>query len=114
MIWQTTVLLLVLILTGCMNFELSSDANITQDSSNKSETVHGTMWGQWYWKDYNIQKCNDGPLARTENTFTAPQLFLSAVTLGFYVPQTVEWWCQDVSTGDDSDEPGLRPEGEGR
>lgn len=107
-------LLLVFQLTGCMSFEISSNSNETENSKNASETVHGTVWGDWYWKKHNIQKCHDGSLARVEFTYLAHQLLASALTLGLYVPQTVEWWCEDTDTSDDSSEQGLSREGEGR
>lgn len=102
-------LLAFILLSGCMSFELSSNASKTEESINTSETVHGTLYGSWYWRDYNIQKCHDGALAKVEYTYTTPQLAISALTLGIYLPQTVEWWCADPGGGDDSNEPGLNP-----
>lgn len=109
------VLFLVVQLSGCMSFEISSNSKETEESVNGPETVHGSMWRKGkYGEDYNIQKCHEGSLARVEFTFLAHQLVLSAISLGIYVPQTVETWCEDVSQVDDTHEPGLKPEGEGK
>ncbi len=107
---------LTLTVAGCMAFELevSSNADTTtnsQKSVKKYETVHGSMYG-FLWHNYNEQKCNDGALAQVEFHYNWFQLLTSAVTLGVYVPQTVEWWCDDPSLKNDAKEPGLNPNDE--
>lgn len=95
-------------LSGCMTFEVGSNASETQESYNNSEIVHGSIYG-YRWREYHVQKCDDGPLARVEYNFNWIELLASSLSLGFYVPQTVEWWCDDSITVDDEDEPGLNP-----
>ena len=102
---------LTLAITGCMTFEVGSNASITEESVNNYETVHGSFYG-FRWRDYKVQKCHDGALAMVEFHYNWFELLASAVTLGLYVPQTVEWWCDDSSSEDDTNEPGLSPDDE--
>ncbi len=102
-----------LLLSGCMTFEVDSNASITTESSNGSEIVHGSIYG-YKWREYHVQKCDDGPLARVEYNFNWIELLASSLSLGFYVPQTVEWWCDDSAIQDDEDDPGLDPDNEFR
>ena len=113
---QNRALLLVfpvagLLLSGCMTFEVDSNASITPKSANGYEIVHGSIYG-YRWREYHVQKCNESALARVEYNFNWLELLASSFSLGFYVPQTVEWWCDDPAIKDDEDEPGLNPENE--
>ncbi len=105
------LLALALMLPGCMTFEVGANASITEESASRSETVHGSFYG-YRWRDYHVQKCDETALALVEYHFNGLQLFASALSLGLYVPQTVEWWCDDPSVVDDDDEPGLDPSDE--
>ncbi len=102
-----------LLLSGCMTFEVDSNASITTESENGSEVVHGSIYG-FKWRDYHVQKCDDGPLARVEYNFNWIELMAATFSLGLYVPQTVEWWCDDSGVEDDGDDPGLDPRDEFR
>ena len=107
---ELLLLLLIagLLLSSCMTFEVDSNSSITTESDNGYEIVHGSIYG-FKWRDYHVQKCDDGPLARVEYNFNWVELLASTFSLGFYVPQTVEWWCDDSGIEDDADEPGLDP-----
>ena len=84
----------------------------TVNSTNDFQTIHGSFYG-FYWSPYHVQKCDDGPLEHIEFHFNALQLAATVTTLGLYVPQTVEWWCDDPnSVVDDGDEPEPDPGGE--
>ena len=113
---QKRALLLVfpvswLLLSGCMTFEVDSNASITPESANGYEIVHGSIYG-YRWREYHVQKCDESALARVEYNFNWLELLASSLSLGLYVPQTVEWWCDDPTIEDDEDEPGLSPQNE--
>ena len=108
----TLLLATGLLLTGCMTFEVGSNISSTDASDNDSEIVHGSIYG-YRWRDYHVQKCKESALAHVEVNFNWIELLASTFSLGFYVPQTVEWWCVDPNAiKDDSNEPGLNPKNE--
>jgi len=100
------VALTIVTLSGCSTFELEAGAtclNERKDFGSHSETVHGSLWG-FKWSDHTIGKCEDAcGLYRVEYHTNAVFVLASVVTLGLYVPQTVEWWCL-VEPRDDSDQ----------
>ena len=75
------------------------------------ETVAGSLYGI-KWSQYNAQKCDEGPLAKVEFHYNALQFLASTLTLGLYVPQTVEWWCSGPGNKGEPPEPGIGPEDE--
>ncbi len=87
------VLVLVLIgSTACATFEVEGPGSIKPNSETGSQTVHGSLYG-FRWQPYSIEKCDEGNLFRVEHHTNAVMLLASVATLGLYVPQTVEWWC---------------------
>lgn len=102
----TLFLMTGLLLCGCMTIEVASNVSPTEDSTNGYEIVHGSIYG-YRWRDYHVQKCDESALATVELNFNWIELLVSSVSLGLYVPQTVEWWCEDSSTNDDEEELGL-------
>lgn len=96
-------LCLLVTLSGCMAFEVEGDGELTQNSCHGSETVHGSFWG-FSWHDRDIEKCFDGSgLYRVEFSTNAFFALASVASIGFYVPQTVEWWCQALVDEDEED-----------
>lgn len=87
---------------GCATFEVEGSGSITPDVKTGSETVHGSLYG-FRWRPFTVEKCGMDSLFRVEFHTNAGFLLASIVTLGVYVPQTVEWWCYAPS-GDDEDE----------
>jgi hypothetical protein len=104
-------LAVALILPGCMTFEIGSNASITDESTNAHETVSGSLYG-FSWREHHIQKCDESALAHVEYHFNGFQLLASALSLGLWIPQTVEWWCDDPSVEDDEEEDEPDPGGE--
>lgn len=100
-----------LLLSGCMTFEVGSNVSPTVSSTNGYEIVHGSIYG-YRWREYHVQKCDESALSRVEYNFNWIELLASSISLGFYVPQTVEWWCEDSNVKDDEDEQGLNPRDE--
>ena len=107
-------LVMASLLSTWMTFEVGSNATETTESVHGYEIVHGSIYGIQWGDEYHVQKCDDGPLSRVEFNFNWIELFAASLTLGLYVPQTVEWWCDDSSVADDANEPGLDPRNEFR
>jgi hypothetical protein len=105
------LLAVTLILPGCMTFEVAGNASITEASVNGHETVHGSLYRS-PWKAYPIQKCDKSAIARVEYQTNGLLLLASVASLGLYVPQTVEWWCDDPSRKDDEHEDEPSPDDE--
>jgi hypothetical protein len=102
---------LTLSLAGCTSFEVGAKASITEQSTNGYETVNGSIYG-FRWTPYQVQKCEESALARVEVQINGLQLLASLLSLGLYVPQTVEWWCDDSSVIHDEDDPEPDPDDE--
>ena len=113
-------------LSGCMSFEietglLQEDAEAARNST--IETIHSSLWGI-EWSDHVVEKCDndfDGAnrgkktpknlgIYRVEYSTNAGYLLLSVLTLGLYVPQTVEWWCLVEKPKDTGGPTSLPPE----
>jgi len=82
---------------ACATFEVEGVGSITPDAIRGSETVHGSLYG-FQWRASDIEKCGDQTLFRVEVNTNVALLLASVVSLGLYVPQTVEWWCNSADT----------------
>ncbi len=103
---RTTKLALVLAIAlspACSTFEVEGNGSITPEAITGSETVHGSLYG-FRWKEFDIEKCEDNSLFRVEFHTNAGLLLASIATLGVYVPQTVEWWCNSPMEDDEDEE----------
>lgn len=90
--------------SGCATFELEGNGSITPDAITNSETVHGSLYG-FRWRPFSVEKCEADSLFRVEFHTNAVFLLASTLSLGLYVPQTVEWWCYTpASTADQQEE----------
>ena len=105
-IHAAATLVLTSLVSSCTTFELEGSGSIAPHSITGSETVHSSLYG-FRWSPHTIEKCGDANLFRVEYHTNAAFLLASAVTLGLYVPQTVEWWC--TPPVDDADEEVLDP-----
>jgi hypothetical protein len=102
-------LLIIAMLTGCMTFELEGDGEKTTRSPHGKEIVQGSLYG-YRWREWDIEKCADGAgIYRVEYQTNALFLLAAVGSLGLYVPQGVEWWCQAPPPGPDG--PLLQPTG---
>ena len=97
--------------SACMTFEVEGAGALRPESDHGSEVVHGSLYKTAPWQSRAIEKCTDGSsLYRVEYYTNGLFVLASAATLGVYVPQSVEWWCQ-APEADDSEEPPLEPSG---
>ncbi len=89
--------------SACTSFEVEGNGSVTPQAITGSETVHGSLYG-FYWQPITIEKCEPDSLFRVEYHTNAILLLASVASLGLYVPQTVEWWCNSHSVDDDNEE----------
>lgn len=112
--FQRTIALGVLALAtaGCMSFEIEGDGALTEKSLRGSETIHGSLYG-FRWADMDVQKCSEQQgIFRVQYHTNAAFVLASALSLGLYVPQSVEWWCQAPPEKETPPENLLMPEDE--
>ena len=102
------ILFSVICLSACTTFEIEGRGSVKPDAITGSETVHGSLYG-FEWRPFAIEKCGDDNLFRVEYHTNALLLAASVLSLGLYVPQTVEWWC-DAGNGEDEDEEAWDPD----
>jgi len=98
-------------LAGCLaSFDVEGDGDLTPRSEYGRDTVASSLYGI-EWTRPSVQKCADRlGLYRVRYTTNGLLLIASAATLGLYVPQTVEWWCEAPAPEGDGEL--LRPEDE--
>jgi len=96
-------------LSACSTMTIEGDVPKTPSSKTGTHTQHGSYYN-FVWSEPPIEKC-DGQrgLARTRYHTNALYALVSLVSLGLYVPQTVEWWCD--GSFDDENEEEYFPEG---
>ncbi len=78
--------------SACSTVELEGSGSITPEAITGSETVHGSLYG-FRWKSFTTEKCGTDSLFRVETHTNVGLILASVLTLGVYVPQTIEWWC---------------------
>ena len=88
------VLTLAVSLSGCMNFIIEGDA-WDKSKCRHHEVVHGSLYGI-EWSDWNAGKECGSRMGFYKVRYHTNLLYalVSLFTLGLYVPQSVEWWCQ--------------------
>lgn len=96
-------ILATLAVSACSTVEIEGAGSITPDAITGSETVHGSLYG-YRWKPTSVEKCGTDNLFRVETHTNAGLLLISVLSLGVYVPQTVEWWCHSAASDNDDEE----------
>ena len=90
-------------MSSCATVEVEGSGSITPEAITGSETVHGSLYG-FRWAPYTTEKCGSDSLFRVETNTNAGLLLVSVLSLGLYVPQTVEWWCYAPESAADEEE----------
>jgi len=60
-------------------------------ASSEQETIHGSLYGL-EWSERASKKSQDSGLYKVEVSTNGLYLIASLISLGFYVPQDVQWW----------------------
>ena len=97
---------------GCATMTIEGDGQKTPQSKTGTYTLHGSFYS-FTWSEPSVTKCDNGRgLYRARYHTNIAYVLVSAVSLGLYVPQTVEWWCDGAPKQDDNEEiyhPGQQP-----
>lgn len=102
------VLCILTVGAGCATYEVEGRGSISPAAITGAQTVHGSLYG-YRWRPFNIEKCGTNSLFRVEVHTNALLLLTSVATLGLYVPQTVEWWCNSEGAADENEEVWVPP-----
>jgi hypothetical protein len=100
-----------LVLSACATTTLEGDGEKTPLSRHGVHTAHASFYG-FDWSTPPVDKCANGQgLYRVRSHTNAGYALVSLLSLGFYVPQTLEWWCDGgrPPSPDDAEEELYRP-----
>lgn len=100
-------------LSGCATMTIEGDGQKTPQSKTGTHTLHGSFYS-FVWSEPPVEKCDNGQgLYRARYHTNMVYVLASALSLGLYVPQTVEWWCDGTPPAQDEEEeiyhPGQQP-----
>ena len=91
-------------ISGCATMTIEGDGQKTPESTTGTHTRHGSFY-EIVWAEPPVDKCeNNRGLYRVRYHTNAAYALVSVVTLGLYVPQTVEWWCDGTPEQQDEEE----------
>jgi len=80
-------------LTACATTTIEGSGEKTTKSTSGTHTVHGSFYS-FSWSEPPATKCENGRnLYRVRNHTNAVYVLASILSIGLYVPQTLEWWC---------------------
>ncbi|MFZ5563246.1 MAG: hypothetical protein ACOZBW_04285 [Thermodesulfobacteriota bacterium] len=95
---------MIVSVSGCATMTIEGDGEKTPASLCGTHTQHGSFYG-FVWHEPPAEKCENGRgLYRVRCHTNAVYALVSLVSLGLYVPQTVEWWCDGAPDPDDDGE----------
>lgn len=93
---------------SCATMTIEGDGQKSPQSKTGTHTKHGSFYG-FTWKEPAVTKCdNRRGIYRARYHTNALYVLAMVASLGLYVPQTVEWWCDAAPANDDDEEP-YRP-----
>lgn len=79
--------------TGCSTMTIEGDGQKTPKSKTGTHIKHGSYYS-FVWSEPEATKCDNGQgLYRARYHTNVAYALVSVFSLGLYVPQTVEWWC---------------------
>ncbi len=111
--WRFLAGFLLVVFSSCSSFELKSSKAVPGYGMSKDSatmTFHGSYWpfswsGSGSGPESNVIHCDEECVGihRVEYHTNLVYALGPILTLGLWVPETVEWWCL-VETPDDDDE----------
>ena len=105
MIRMILISCLVASISGCATMTIEGDGEKTPQSKTGTHNVHGSYYDFVWAEPPPVTKCEDHRgLYRARYHTNAVYSFVSLASLGLYVPQTVEWWCDGTPKQDDDEE----------
>lgn len=102
---RTLVISFIIVgISACSTVTIEGDVPKTPESVSGTHTVHSSFYNFNWTEPPAVTKCENGRgLARIRTHTNAAYALASILSLGLYVPHTIEWWC-DGSPKDDGDE----------
>ena len=101
---HTIIICCVISLAGCATMTIDGDGQKTPESKTGTHTKHSSFYNI-VWSEPSVEKCdNDRGLYRARYHTNAAYVLVSVLSLGLYVPQTVEWWCDETPEDEDEGE----------
>lgn len=95
---------MIVSISGCATMTIEGDGQKTPMSKTGTHTVHGSFY-KIIWSEPLTNKCDNGRgLVRVRYHTNELYVLASVISLGFYVPQTVEWWCDGTPLQEDDEE----------
>ncbi len=95
---------MIVSLSSCVTMTIEGDGQKTSKSKTGTHTKHGSFYS-FVWSEPPVTKCDNGQgLYRARYHTNAIYVLASAISLGLYVPQTVEWWCDSTPHEEDDGE----------
>jgi hypothetical protein len=95
---------MIVSISGCATMTIEGDGQKTPESKTGTHTVHGSFYS-FVWSEPPTEKCENGRgLYRVRYHTNAVYVLVSVISMGFYVPQTVEWWCDGTPDQEDDEE----------
>ena len=92
-------------LSACATVTIEGDVPKTTKSLTGTDTVHGSFY-DFVWSAPTVTKCeNRQGLSRVRTHTNAAYAFISILSLGLYVPQTITWWCDGTPEDDNGEKP---------
>lgn len=99
----------ILGVSSCATMTIEGTGEKTAKSKTGTHTVHGSFY-DFVWSAPPATVCEDNRnIYRARYHTNALYVLVSLVSLGLYVPQTVEWWC-DGSPKQDAEEELYHPD----
>ncbi|MDM8543558.1 hypothetical protein QUF90_20990 [Desulfococcaceae bacterium HSG9] len=103
-IWAVLICCMIVSISGCATMTIEGDCQKTPKSKTGKHTVHGSFYGI-VWSAPPIKKCEEGRgLYRVRYHTNAVYVLVSVISMGLYVPQTAEWWCDGTPRQEDNEE----------
>jgi hypothetical protein len=96
-------------ISSCATMTIEGDGQKTPKSEHGIHTVHGSYY-DFVWSEPPVEKCENGQgLYRVRVHTNALYSLVSIVSLGLYVPQTAEWWCDCTPAQEEEEEELYKP-----
>lgn len=92
-------------IAGCVTMTIEGDGQKTTESKTGTDTQHGSFYGFLWAEPEPVTKCDNGRgLYRARYNTNVVYSLAAVISLGLYVPQTVQWWCDGTPVPDDDQE----------
>ena len=89
--------------SACSTMTIEGDGQKTVTSKTGTHTQHGSYYS-FVWSAPESDKCDNGRgLYRARYHTNVVYALVSVLSLGLYVPQTVEWWCDGTAKSGDEE-----------